>query len=91
MSTTRLPRRAVIEWMLSVGGLAVVVTVILTLDTRVRGYAASAFTGDGTGSHATQALSQLARTAWDLCRDHQPLAVFVGIACVLVLFMKQMR
>ena len=79
------------EWMLSVGGLAIVAAVILTLDTRVRVYAGSVFATDGTRAHTTQALSQLARTAWDLCRDHQPLAVFVGIACLLVIFMKQMR
>jgi hypothetical protein len=91
MSTTPLPRRVVMEWALSIGAFATVITVILTLDTRVRGYVSSTFAGEGTGAHATQVLSHLSRTALDLCRDHEPLALFVGVAFVLVLFMKQMR
>ena len=38
-----------------------------------------------------QPLADAGRSAWQLCKDHGPLAGFAGAAVVLVAFMRQMR
>lgn len=77
------------EWMLTVGGVVLVAVVITRLDARVGWYATSAVTGTGPAAGASSTVSQALRSAIDLCRDHQPLAVFAGVAFVLVLFMRK--
>jgi hypothetical protein len=89
MRASHLSRRTLIEWMLTIGGLVLVAVVITRLDARVGWYAASAVTGTGPASGASGTVSQALRSALDLCRDHQPLAVFSGVAVVLMLFMRK--
>lgn len=91
MSASHLSRRTVMEWMLSIGALAIIAVVISRMDTRVGSYVTSAFTGNGAAVGVPDSLSRSLRAALDLCRDHQPLAVFAGVAFVLVLFMRRLQ
>jgi hypothetical protein len=87
-------RRALIEWMLSFAALATVAAAIVGIDERTRAYvaaaAASPFSSAG-GVHLPPAVSRMVHTAWDLCLDHQPLALFAIAAVILVLFMVRTR
>ena len=86
-----LSRRTVIEWTLSIGALAVVAVAIVGMDARVRDYARGAIARGQVDWRAPQAVTDLARTAWDLCMDHQPLAAFAAVGLMLLLFMRRMR
>lgn len=89
MRASHLSRRTLTEWMLTIGGVVLVAVVISRLDVRVGGYAMGAVTGTGPAAGVSGSISQALRSALDLCRDHQPLAVFSGVAVVLMLFMRK--
>jgi hypothetical protein len=86
-------RRMLIEWSLSAAALTLIAAVMLSMDTPVRQYTGAMMTEPGTGGHLRVPLviSGAARTAWQICMDHQQLAGFSGVALVLVLFMRRMR
>jgi hypothetical protein len=86
--------RTFLEWSLSLVSVTVIVLVMLAADTPVRQYA----TAMGTDARhqmverrVPEPLEHIARTAWRICMDHQPLAGFAGVAVVLVVFMRRMR
>jgi len=87
--------RTVIEWSLSAVALTTIVLVMLSVDSPVRQYAATAATtvkpDAAIGTRVSEPIARVGRTAWRICMDHQPLAGFAGVATVLVLFMRRMR
>jgi len=87
----RLPlQRTLVEWTLSATALATVVAAIVGIDERTRAFVAGAVAAPvSSGRHVRvpHGVSRVARTAWDLCVDHQPLALFAVAASVLVVFM----
>jgi len=87
-------RYTLIEWALSATAITLVVAVMLTMDTPARDYVeakASNASASDLRSTVPEPLTRMTRAAWRICMDHQPLAGFAGVACVLVLFMRRMR
>jgi hypothetical protein len=91
MRASHASRRTLMEWMMTLGGVVLIAAVVSTLDVRIGGYAASAVRGTGAASGVSNTVSETLRSVLDLCRDHQPLAVFSGVALVLMVFMRRMR
>lgn len=92
MKATR--RRTLIEWTLSAAAVAIVVLVMVSLDTPARDYAeavAATTQPRDFSPRVPEPIARAGRTAWRICLDHQPLAAFAGVATVLVLFMRRMR
>ena len=91
----RLPaRRSLVEWVLSAGALLTLIAAITAIDGHARAYVAGVVASpysSARGAHVPKAVSSLARTAWDLCLDHQPLAFFACAASLLVVFMLRTR
>ena len=86
--------RTLLEWLLSATALTTVVVVMLTIDSPVRAYVlagASSVSHDAIAWRVPEPIAGVARTAWRICMDHQPLAAFSGVAVVLVVFMRRMR
>lgn len=86
--------RTLIEWALSVTAATTVVVVVLTLDSPVRDRAtalSSSLTRSAIALRVPEPIARTGRNAWRICMDHQPLAGFAGVACVLLLFMRRMR
>lgn len=86
--------RTLLEWVLSAAAAATVIAVVLSLDSPVRDRAAalsSSLTRSAVALRAPEPVARAARNAWRICMDHQPLAGFAGVACVLLLFMRRMR
>jgi hypothetical protein len=61
------------------------------MDPRVREYARGAMGHGGGAWSVSHDVSAFARSAWDLCVDHQPLAAFAAVGLMLVVFMRRMR
>jgi hypothetical protein len=94
MDNGRSRYRTLIEWSLSMVALTIVVLAMLAIDSPVRQYAGNItanITSDGARLRVPEPVVHVARTAWRICMDHQPLAAFAGVASVLVLFMRRMR
>lgn len=86
--------RTAIEWALSATALMTVMLVMLAVDTPVSQYAGSmahSLAPAGGGIGVPKPIAEAARTAWQICMDHQQLASFAGVAVVLVFFMRRMR
>ena len=87
------PYRTMIEWTLSAAAVATIVVVMLAVDTPVRQYMKTTTSSLSKGPvlRIPKPVEHFGRSAWRICMDHQPLAAFAGVACVLVLFMRRMR
>ena len=87
-------RYQVIEWALSATAITIVVVGVLAMDTPARDYVHGMAVSTKAGDFAPrmpQPLADAGRSAWQLCKDHGPLAGFAGVAIVLVAFMRRMR
>jgi hypothetical protein len=92
--SNRTRRHSVVEWALSAMGITFVALAVLTMDTPARDYVHGMAVSTKAGDFAPrmpQPLADAGRSAWQLCKDHGPLAGFAGAAVVLVAFMRQMR
>lgn len=84
-------RRAFNDALISVGALAVLLIILVSVDSRVREHAVRVMNGATSGSVADTALADIGSIVFVAARDqsvaHAPLAIFVVVAGLLLLVM----